>query len=311
MKILNISVLCLLVAVVPACGQQLVEFPNETGVIDANMAGNSGSESDAGVRRDAPEAIAKDSSTSIDNGGAKDAGGLRQDAMIVDAFFPDALVLDAMNTDASSACRQDLVPLGNAAGFAVLAGATVTNTGPTSVIGDLGVSPGTSVTGFGPGAVVGTIHAGNTAAADAIASLTIAYNDAAGRKLCPVSVAGNLGGQRLAPGLYKSTSSLEITSGDLTLDAQGDANAVFIFQMATTLITTSDRKVILIGNARASNIFWQVGTSAVFGSDSVFHGTVMADQSITMSTRATLNGRVLARIAKVELDSNMIVKPAL
>jgi uncharacterized protein (TIGR03437 family) len=172
------------------------------------------------------------------------------------------------------------------------------------------VSPGTAVTGFPPGIVTGTMHAGDVTAAQAIADLTTAFNDAAGRTVGPVTVAGNLGGQTLAPGLYKSTSSLAISSGNLTLDAQGDANAVFIFQMASTLTTTSGLQVILAGGAQASNIFWQVGSSATLGTNSVFKGTIMADQSITLTTGATLDGRALARIAGVSLQSNTITKPS-
>jgi hypothetical protein len=125
-----------------------------------------------------------------------------------------------------------------------------------------------------------------------------------------VTVAGNLGGRTLAPGLYLSTSSLEISSGDLTLDAQGDEDAVFIFQMASTLTTTAGRQIILSGGARATNVFWQVGSSATLGTTSVFHGTILADQAITMGTGAIMNGRLLARIAAVALDSNPIVTPA-
>jgi hypothetical protein len=191
-----------------------------------------------------------------------------------------------------------------------MGGSTVTNTGPTSITGDLGVSPGTAVTGSPPGTVVGAQHAGDPTAALAEADLTTACEDAAGRTLYPVTVSGNLGGQTLPPGLYKSTSSLEISSGDLTLDAQGDSTAVFIFQMASTLTTTSGRQVILAGMAKSANVFWQVGTSATLGSSSVLKGTVMADQAITMNTGATLDGRLLARIAAVALDSNMITKPA-
>ena len=193
--------------------------------------------------------------------------------------------------------------------FAILAGSTVTNTGLTLITGDLGVSPGTAVTGFPPGIVVGAQHAGDEIAAQAIADLTTAYNDAAGRTLCPISVAGNLGGQTLAPGLYKSTSSLEISSGELTLDAQGDEDAVFIFQMASTFTTTSGRQVILSGGAKASNVYWAVGSSATLGTASAFQGTLMADQAISLTTAATLNGRVLARIAAVSLDSNRMVSP--
>jgi len=147
------------------------------------------------------------------------------------------------------AASQAPVVLGAAGNFAVLAGSTVTNTGASRVIGDVGVSPGTAVTGFPPGTVTGTIHAGDPAAAQAIADLTTAIGDAAGRTVAPVTVAGNIGGQTLTPGLYKSTSSLAISSGDLTLNAQGDANAVFIFQIASTLTTTPGRQVILAGGA--------------------------------------------------------------
>lgn len=206
-------------------------------------------------------------------------------------------------------CAQPTVNLRSAADFAVLAGSTVTNTGPTIVIGDLGVSPGTAVTGFLPGKVVGRQYLGVTTSAKAEADLTVAYNDAAGRTLCPVSVAGNLGGMTLPPGLYKSTSSLAISSGDLTLDAKGNANAVFIFQMASTLTTTVGRQVILKGGAKASNVFWQVGSSATLGTTSVFKGTIMADQAITLNTGATLEGRALARIAAVALDSNAVTRP--
>jgi len=152
------------------------------------------------------------------------------------------------------------VPLGsiNSGGhsIAVLAGSTVTNTGPTMVTGDLDLSPGTSVTGFltvdgGPGAVSGTIHQGGATAAQAQADLTVAFNDAAGRP-AGATVAGNLGGQSLSPGVYKSTSSLEISSGDLTLDALGDASAVFIFQIASTLTVTSGRQVRNEGSRRLS-----------------------------------------------------------
>jgi ice-binding like protein/Big-like domain-containing protein len=210
----------------------------------------------------------------------------------------------------TGACSQLPLALRSAGNFAVLAGSTVTSTGQTSITGDLGVSPGTAVTGFPPGNLIGAKHAGDPTAAQGIADLTTAYNEAAGRTLCAVTVAGNLGGQTLAPGLYKSTSSLAISAGDLTLDAKGDGDAVFIFQMASTLTTTAGRQVILTGGARSTNIFWQVGTSATFGTTSSFQGTVLADQAITLNTGATLNGRALARIGAVALDSNKIVKPA-
>ena len=220
-----------------------------------------------------------------------------------------AIAIDYVWTFTTGACSLMTVALATDSGFAVLAGSTVTSTGNTVVTGDLGVSPGTAVTGFPPGMLVGAQHDGDPTSAQALADLTTAYNDAAGRTLCSVTVAGNLGGQTLTPGLYTSTSSLAISSGDLTLDAQGDPDAVFIFQMASTLTTTSARQVILSGGAEAANVFWQVGTSATLGTTSAFQGTIMADQAITLETGASLDGRALARIAGVSLDTNSITMP--
>ncbi len=137
----------------------------------------------------------------------------------------------------------------------------------------------------------------------------MAYNDLAGRSTAPVSIAGNLGGMTLAPGLYKSTSGVEISSGDLTFDAKGDANAIFIIQIASTLNVSAGRQVILIDGAKAANIYWQVGTSANFGSTSVFKGSVLADQSISLQTGANIEGRLLARIGAVTMQSNTVVVP--
>ncbi len=212
-------------------------------------------------------------------------------------------------TTSAASSSQATVDLGGAEAFVVLGGSTVTSTGPSSLTGDLGVSPGTAVTGFPPGIISGATHAGDATSATAMTDLTTAYNDAAGRTLAPVTVAGNLGGLTLPPGLYKSTSSLSISSGDLTLDAQGDANAVFIFQMASTLTTSSGRAVVLSGGAKSSNVFWQVGSSATLGTTSTFKGTIMANQSISMSTGASLNGRALARIGAVTLATNAVVMP--
>jgi hypothetical protein len=218
-----------------------------------------------------------------------------------------ALVLCLMTANyAAAQGGPATVFLGSAAPFAVLGASTVTNTGQTIVNGDLGVSPGTAVTGFGPGRVNGTIHAGDTIAAHAQASLTVAYKDAAGRSTNPIGVAGDLTGQTLRPGLYKSTSSLKI-AGDLTLDAGGNPNAVWIFQMASTL--TVGGRVVLIGGATSANIFWQVGSSATLGTNSVVHGTIMAAASITLDTGATLDGRALALTAAVTLDNNSVTLP--
>jgi hypothetical protein len=202
----------------------------------------------------------------------------------------------------------EAVPLAGAADFAILAGSAITNTGATSITGDLGLSPGSSVGGFPPGILVGT-HVDVTVAALAKIDLTAAYNNAAARTSTDiVTLSGNIGGLTLTPGLYFTTSSLAISSGDLTFDAQGNANAVFIIQIASSLTTTSGRQVILAGGASASNIFWMVGSSATFGTTSVFKGTILAMQSITFNTGATLNGRALARTGGITMAGNTIVK---
>jgi hypothetical protein len=217
-----------------------------------------------------------------------------------------ALAVATITTGVAHAADQAPVPLGTAANFGVLAATTVTSTGATTVQGDLGLYPGSSVTGFPPGTVTGTQHINDTVAALAQADLTTAYNDLAGRTGA-TNVSGNIGGQTLTPGLYKSTSSLEISSGDLTLDAQGNASAIFIFQIASTLTTTTDRKVILTGSANAFNVFWQVGSSATIGTNSTFKGNILAYASITVTSGAMLEGRALARTGAVTLDTNGVI----
>src|ERR1700674_3253589 len=218
-----------------------------------------------------------------------------------------ALCLMGANLAAAQAPpAQAPIELGSAGTFAVLAGSTVTNTGPSLINGDLGVWPGTAfVPGTPPATVNGAIYAGDIPAQHAQASLTIAYNDAAGRSTAPISMAGDLGGQTLAPGVYKSTSTLAIT-GDLTLDGNGDPNAVFIFQIGSALTVATHGRVVLSGGAKAANVFWQVGSSATLGTYSAFKGTVMAYASITIATGATLDGRALAQHAAVTLDSNAV-----
>ena len=216
---------------------------------------------------------------------------------------PGTTVIPVQTTVASN------VTLGSLSTIAVLAGSGITNTGATTITGDMALSPGSSIGGFPPGILNGTQHINDAIATQAKLDLTAAYNDAAGRTSTDiVTLSGNIGGLTLTPGLYKSTSSLAISSGDLTLDAKGNADAVFIIQIASTLTTTSGRKVILSGGALASHIFWQVGSSATFGTTSDFKGTVMAMQSITLNTGATLNGKVLARTGAITMAGNTIVK---
>ena len=197
----------------------------------------------------------------------------------------------------------------DASTLAVLAGSAITSTGATKITGDMGLSPLTSVTGFPPGILTGTLHVNNdNIASQAQLDLTAAYNDAAGRTCTDiVLLSGNVGGLTLTPGLYKSTSFLELSSGDLTFDARGNAAAVFIVQIASSFTMTSGRQVFLTGGAKASNIFWQVGSSATFGTTAVFKGTIMAYQSITFDTGATLDGKALARSGAVTMAGNTIV----
>jgi Ice-binding-like len=213
-----------------------------------------------------------------------------------------ALALAPLASDALAAGPP--VDLGTADNFAVLAGQTVTNTGPSTLTGDLGVTPGTALTGLLPGIVNGTTHAADAVAARAQSDLTAAYNDAAGRTPLVV-VPGDLGGLVLTAGVYKSASSLGLT-GALTLDAQGDPNAAFVFQAGSTLTTASASSVNLINGAQPCNVFWQVGSSATLGTTSVFAGSIMALTSISMNDGVTVQGRALARNGSVTLINDTI-----
>ena len=227
--------------------------------------------------------------------GAKDMGGVPLAAPFLQTFTTGPC--QGGGTSPVALCPF----IGN---LAVLAGTTVTNTGSTVVSGDVGVSPGTAVTGFPPGLASGAIDAADGTAAQAQAALKTGYLDAAGRSGA-TTVAGDLTGQTLVAGIYKSTSSLGLT-GDLTLDAQGKPDAVFIFQISSTLITGSGSHVILANNANPCNVFWQVGSSATLGTNSVFKGSILALTSIAVTTGARLDGRALARNGAVTLDTNTI-----
>jgi Ice-binding-like len=195
------------------------------------------------------------------------------------------------------------VGLGTAASFSVLAGSTVTNTGPTTMFGDLGLSPDSSVTGAPQ--VLGETHVDDAVSIAAKSALTTAYNDAASRP-SNGSAGTNLSGQVFLPGVRTASSSLLLSSGSVTLDAQGNPNAVFIFQIATTLITASNTSVLLVNGAQACNVFWQVGSSATLGTGTSFVGTIMASATITANTAATIHGRLLASTGAVNLDTNTI-----
>jgi len=196
-------------------------------------------------------------------------------------------------------------PLGTAANFAVLAGTMVTDTGPTVVTGDLGVSPGSVVTGFPPGIVVGADHAADATAAQAQLDLTAAYDDAAGRP-ADATLPTELGGTTVTPGAYDSATGAFVITGEFTLDGQNDPNAVFILRTTSDLVTASASAVNLVNGAQARNVFWQVGGSATLGPGSRFAGNILALTSITAATGANVAGRLLAREGAVILDTGIV-----
>ena len=196
------------------------------------------------------------------------------------------------------------VGLGTTSSYSVLAGQTVTNTGPSTLSGSAGVHPGTAVVGFPPGKVGGVIHAADAQALQAKADLKTAYDDAAGQA-ANATVGAQLGGRTLVPGVYKAPSSTQLT-GSLTLDAKGDPGAVFIFQVGAGLTTASSSRVVLLNDAQSCHVFWQVGTSATLGSSTRFVGTIMALTSISLKTGARIEGRALARNGSVTLDNNVL-----
>ncbi|HEY3129614.1 MAG TPA: IPTL-CTERM sorting domain-containing protein [Acidobacteriota bacterium] len=204
------------------------------------------------------------------------------------------------------ALAQTAPPLGQAGSFAVLGGSTVTNTGPSTIVGNLGVSPGSAVTGFPPGVVTGgTIHAADAVAAQAQSDLTTAYNALAGQAFNVDLTGQNLGGLTLTPGVYHFSSSAQLT-GTLFLNALGDPNAVFIFQIGSTLTTASSSSVVVINGGSNCNVFWQVGSSATLGTGTTFAGNILALTSITLTTGASVSGRALARNGAVTLDTNNV-----
>jgi hypothetical protein len=226
---------------------------------------------------------------------------LRKSRVLIASLATGVLFCLVSGTSALGATPS--VGLGSAASFSVLAGSTVTNTGPTTMFGDLGLSPGSSVTGA-PHAL-GATHVDDAVAIGAKSDLTTAYNDAASRP-ANGSAGTDLSGQTFTPGVRSASSSLLLSAGTVTLNAEGNPNAVFIFQIGSTLITGSNTSVSLINGAQACNVFWQVGSSATLGTGTRFVGTVMAAETITAGTGATIHGRLLASTAAVNLDTNTI-----
>jgi hypothetical protein len=215
-----------------------------------------------------------------------------------------SLLMLVFATSASAA--QPPVGLGSAFSFALLGGSTITNTGNSVINGDLGLHPGTAVTGFPPGTVHGAVHKTDAVALNAKSDLTIAYKDAAGRSLSSTS-APDIGGKTLKPGVYRTGSvpSMGLT-GNLTLDAQGDPSAVFIFQVESTLVTATDSSVSLLNGAQACNVYWQVGSSATLGTRTAFKGNILALTSISVNNGVVVQGRLLARNGAVTLINDTV-----
>jgi type VI secretion system secreted protein VgrG len=209
--------------------------------------------------------------------------------------------------DATHGALGQVAPvLGTAQSFAVLGGSTVTNSGATTITGNLGVNPGLAVTGFPPGIVIGgTVHAGDALALQAQTDVTAAYGVLAS-EACNVDLSGkDLGGLTLTPGVYCFSSSAQLT-GSLVLDAGGRADAVFVFQMVSTLTTASNASVHVINGGGECGVFWQVGSSATLGTGTAFVGSILALTSISLTTGATVSGRALARNGAVTMDHNAV-----
>jgi hypothetical protein len=201
--------------------------------------------------------------------------------------------------------------LGTAGPFGVLASSSVTNTGPSTIGGDLGLYPGTSISGFPPGNILGTEHDTDAVAQGAQSDTTTAYNQAAGEAPDVVLPSNDLTGLTLTPGVYENASAVMLdTNGTLTLNGEGNPDSVFIFQVGSTLTTGSNSTISYINGAQPCNVFWQVGSSATLGTSSLFVGTILANQSISVSDTVTVNGRLLANDGAVTLIDDTVTPSA-
>lgn len=221
-----------------------------------------------------------------------------------------SLAMVASSSASAATVIDGPVDLGTAATYGILGASAVTNTGPTVVNGDLGISPGTSITGFGAapdGVVNGTVHQTDAAADQAQSDATTAYDVAA--SLSPTQTGmTELNGLSLTPGVYSGGTLGLADTGELTL--AGGANSVWVFQAASTLTIGSDTRITITGGASSCNVFWQVGSSATIGTGAQFQGTVLAAQSVTATRGAVVVGRLLARNGAVTLDTNTITAPS-
>jgi Ice-binding-like len=245
--------------------------------------------------------------SATDDGAAADGGAADDDAALTGL---DAKAKTDGKAKIDAKAGTTYVSLKSAGNFVVLAGSAITSNGASTVVnGNVGISPGNTISGFPPGIVNGVVHSADAVAAKAKQDLNDAYKDAAGRSGAPITVAGDLGGRTLGPGLYYSATSLGLDSGDLTLDAAGDEDAIWVFQIGSSFVTTANRNVLLVGNARPDNVFWNVGSSVTIGLGCSMVGNFLSQVSITAYTGATLEGRFLTQTGAVTLDPCTINRP--
>lgn len=199
--------------------------------------------------------------------------------------------------------------MGASSNFEILAGTAVTNTGTSTVTGEIGVAPtaGNTITGFPPGVIVNGSENENNAAAIAAQAQLVSAQAALAAMATTADLTGlDLGGMTLGPGVYNFSSSAGLT-GTLTLDAGGNPNAQFVFKIGTTLTTATASQVVLANGAVAGNVAWRLGTSATLGTSTVFKGSILADTAITLVTSSSITGKLLARTAAVTLDTNTAI----
>ena len=300
MKRLQTGFIVLLSSWLPACGQQLVEFGHGVTVTDD-------------LPMSLGDALVSDGGKTSDAGMVSDIGLSSDLGMVSDMPLLSDLALDLLTPadmhrplSPSAMCA---AMLGTAQTFAVIGGQTVTNTGATAIIGgNAGVWPGNAITGLPPGMPIGgSIHAGDAVAMQAQSDVTNSYL-CTKSAVCEVELTGkDLGGLTLLPKVYCfSSSASQLAGTTLILDAQGDPEAVWVFQIASTLTVLDGAHIHVINGGKDCNVLWQIGSSATIGKSTRVAGNILALASITLNTGATVSGRVLSRNGSVTMDTNDI-----